>query len=79
MKERQTLISSKIDPTDRLLTVVQVAEMCGCSDKTVRKWLEEGKLTYVILGGGKKKIGLVRIKESSVIKFWKAQERKMIP
>jgi excisionase family DNA binding protein len=41
----------KADPADRrLLTVQQVAEICGISPKTVRRWIASGELHVYRLG-----------------------------
>jgi len=71
--------NKRTDPTDRLLTIEQVAEECQCSQLQVRKWISNGEISYVVLGGGEKKDGITRIKESALIKFWNKKERKAIP
>lgn len=36
---------------DPLLTIAEVAELIGCSDKTVRRWIAGGRLVARKLGG----------------------------
>jgi excisionase family DNA binding protein len=43
---------SSIDP-DRLYTYEEIAAMCGVSPRRVRRWVEEGKLGWTPLPGGR--------------------------
>jgi excisionase family DNA binding protein len=51
---------------DRLLTVDEVAERTRVQPRTVRRWLREGRLHGILLGG--RKTGY-RVKESDLEKF----------
>ena len=80
MKQKPTLITGKItDPTDKLLTVAEVAELCSCSRQTVKIWIREGRLAYMTLGEGTHYGSMLRVRESALLKFWKQAERKAIP
>ena len=50
----------------RLLTVARVAELCDCSEKTVRRAIRQGRLASRRIGRG------VRIPEEAVIQWTQA-------
>jgi excisionase family DNA binding protein len=66
------------DPTDKLLTIAEVAERCQCSEIKVRQWIAAGRIAYVTLGDGKKLLSMIRVRESALVKFWRENERKAI-
>lgn len=74
----KTLISGKRDDTDQLLTIAQVADKCRCSERAVKKWIDDGRLAYVKLGDTEKYETLIRVRESALIKFWRNSERQAI-
>ena len=55
---------------DRILTVQQVAEWLQVHEETVRRWLRDGELAGINLGG---KSGY-RIRESDVVAFLDRRE-----
>jgi excisionase family DNA binding protein len=55
---------------DRLLTVQQVAEWLQVHEETIRRWLRDGEMAGINLGG---KSGY-RIKESDVVSFLSRRE-----
>ena len=55
---------------DRLLTVGQVAERLGTTERFPRRLIAEGRIDYVKLGQGRN--GPVRIPESAVRRFIEA-------
>jgi excisionase family DNA binding protein len=57
--------------TERMLTVRDVATAARVSEKTVRKWLKEGRLRGVMLGGTK--IGW-RINEADLQRFLRGSQ-----
>ena len=59
------------EPEDKLLTVKQVSERCAVSNRTVRAWLESGRLPYVAFGARTRINSLIRIKESALNIFMK--------
>ena len=54
--------TNRLVEPERLLTVKQVAELDGCSEKTVRRAITEGLLEVVRVGPGGR---LVRIEPSA--------------
>lgn len=67
------------EPSDRLLTVAEVARECQCSTDKVREWIANAKISYVTLGDGIKLTSMIRVRESALIEFWRKNERKAIP
>jgi excisionase family DNA binding protein len=51
---------------DRLMTVPEVAERLRINPETVRRWLRQGRLHGVLMGGRR---GGYRIKESEVARI----------
>lgn len=47
-----TQLNRSIEP-DRLYTYAEMAEMFGVAERQVRRWVEEGKLDYTPLPGGR--------------------------
>jgi hypothetical protein len=45
-------VGATIEP-DRLYTYDEIGAMCGTSPRRVRRWVEEGKLAYTSLPGGR--------------------------
>jgi excisionase family DNA binding protein len=41
---------SKVDVTEKLLRISDVARLCGVSDRTVRRWIDSGRLVARKLG-----------------------------
>lgn len=41
-----------VDP-DRLYTYQEIAELAGATERRVRRWVEEGKLAFTTLPGGR--------------------------
>jgi excisionase family DNA binding protein len=66
----------RTDPSDKLLTIAEVAKRCQCSEIMVRRWIAAGRIDYVTLGDGKKLQSMIRVRESSLIKFWRENERE---
>ena len=53
--------------SDRLLTVGEVAERLGTTERFPRRLIAEGRIDYVKLGQGRN--GPVRIRESVLVQF----------
>lgn len=51
-KEKQRDDARSVDP-DRLYTYAEVGALCGASERQVRRWVEEGKMPYTPLPGGR--------------------------
>lgn len=56
--------------SDRLLTVAEVAERLGTTDRFPRRLIAEGRIDYVKLGHGRN--GPVRIPEAALAAFIEA-------
>ena len=44
-------VLSQRDVTEQLLRIPDIARLCGVSDKTVRRWIDGGRLVARRLGG----------------------------
>jgi excisionase family DNA binding protein len=77
--KNEGIIPNTIDEPDKLLTIAQVADRCQVSTNTIKKWLDEGRLSYAVLGDGTKYDSVIRVRESVLIKFWRKSERKALP
>jgi excisionase family DNA binding protein len=51
-KQSSTPVMSEVDP-NRLYTYIEVAALCGATDRQVRRWVEDGKLAYTRLPAGR--------------------------
>jgi excisionase family DNA binding protein len=56
---------------DRLLTLDEVAERLNVNVETVRRWIRNGEITFIDLGG---RAGY-RVSESALEKFLRDRER----
>jgi excisionase family DNA binding protein len=59
---------------ENLLTAKEVAEMIGCSKKTVYSWAELGNIPCIKFGQGKK--SLLRFNPEKIQEWIEARERK---
>lgn len=61
-----------MNPEERLLTVREVAEYLRLSPRTVRLWLQTGKLRGLRVGGR------WRVRESDLVEFLRAAEEAVL-
>jgi excisionase family DNA binding protein len=60
------------DAEERLYTKREIAEKCRVDERTVSRWIKDGKLEAIHLGGPH---GRVRISETAFLKFLAAGRR----